>query len=206
MNQRLPLLLALGVVAAGCHTDMWVQPRQDALEESDFFADKQSARPLVPGTIARDHLREDAPFFTGAKDGKWLTELPVKVDMDLLTRGKDRYRAFCTPCHGQVGDGKGMIAQRGFTLRRPVGNFHTDRLRNLPVGHYYDVITNGYGAMYSYASRVEPRDRWAIIAYIRTLQLSQKAPASVLSAEELEALRNPKPTAETSEKAHDGAH
>jgi mono/diheme cytochrome c family protein len=206
MRRHLLGLVGLSLIATGCHTDMWVQPRQDALEESDFFADGQSARPLVPGTIARDHLREDAPFYTGAKDGKWLTELPVKVDMDLLTRGKDRYRAFCTPCHGQTGDGKGMIAQRGFTLRRPVGNFHTDRLRKLPVGHYYDVITNGYGAMYSYASRVEPRDRWAIVAYIRALQLSQKAPVSVLSAAELDELRNPKPKAETSEKAHDGAH
>ncbi|MBC8066293.1 MAG: cytochrome c, partial [Chlorobia bacterium] len=88
---------------------------------------------------------------------------------------KERFEIYCTPCHGQIGDGQGMIAKRGFTLRRPVGNYHTERLRKMPVGHFYDVITNGYGSMYSYASRIEPRDRWAVVAYVRALQLSQGA-------------------------------
>lgn len=206
MKRYAPLALAMTVFLAGCHTDMWVQPRQDAMEESTFFADGQSARPLVGGTVARGHLREDSVFFTGAKDGKWVTEIPVKVDIDLIARGQDRYTAFCTPCHGRLGDGKGMIALRGFTLQRPVGDFHTDRLRNLPVGHFYDVITNGYGAMYSYASRVEPRDRWAIVSYIRALQLSQNAKLEDADPAALEELRNPKPKAETSESSHDGAH
>jgi mono/diheme cytochrome c family protein len=171
-------LAALGAVAlflAGCNTDMWRQPRHEPLDASEFFADGQANRPLVPGTIARDHLRVDNAFYTGAENGKWVYELPVPLTKALLKRGQERFEIYCTPCHGQLGDGNGMIAARGLKLRRPVGNYHTERLRNMPVGHFYDVITNGYGAMYSYASRIEPQDRWAIVAYIRALQLSQNA-------------------------------
>jgi len=170
-----PLLLAFAALGlAGCHTDMWRQPKANPMEPTTLFTDGASARPLMPGTVARDHLREDGPFFTGiGADGKWLSKSPVPVTVGLLRRGQDRYRAYCTPCHGQLGDGEGMIAHRGFQLRRPVGNYHTERLRNMPIGHFYDVITNGYGAMYSYASRVEPQDRWAIAAYIRVLQRSE---------------------------------
>lgn len=173
-TQRI-LLGACALLAAGCHTDMWRQPRTEPLDESTFFADGQANRPLVPGTIAREHLREDNAFFTGARDGKWLSEIPLPITKQLLKRGQERYQIYCTPCHGQLGDGKGMIAQRGFSLKRPVGNYHTDRLRAMPAGHFYDVITNGYGTMYSYASRIEPQDRWAIVSYIRALQLSQHA-------------------------------
>lgn len=168
----------LGLVAmsvAGCHTDMWRQPKHEPLDASEFFADGQASRPLLPGTIARDHLREDGAFFTGSENGKWIDKMPVEVTKELVKRGQERYDIYCSPCHGRTGDGKGMIALRGFQLKRPVGNYHTDRLRNMPVGHFYDVITNGYGAMYSYASRVEPQDRWAIVAYIKALQLSQNA-------------------------------
>jgi mono/diheme cytochrome c family protein len=168
----------LGLVAmsvAGCHTDMWRQPKHEPLDASEFFADGQASRPLLPGTIARDHLREDGAFFTGSENGKWIDKMPVEVTKELVKRGQERYDIYCSPCHGRIGDGKGMIALRGFQLKRPVGNYHTDRLRNMPVGHFYDVITNGYGAMYSYASRVEPQDRWAIVAYIKALQLSQNA-------------------------------
>lgn len=168
-------LFGLAALLAGCHTDMWRQPRQEPLDESHFFADGAVNRPLVPGTIARDHLRLDNTFYTGAKDGKWVDEIPVPLTKELLARGQERFQIYCTPCHGQLGDGKGMIAQRGLQLRRPVGNYHTDRLRNMPAGHFYDVITNGYGAMYSYASRIEPQDRWAVVAYVRALQLSQHA-------------------------------
>lgn len=169
------LFAAVGAIV-GCHTDMWVQPKHhEPLQESHFYADGMASRPLVEGTVARGHLRLDEPFFTGFQNGKPVTEFPLPVDEELVRRGQERYSIYCTPCHGQIGDGKGMIAQRGFTLRRPVGNYHTERLRKMPVGHFYDVITNGYGAMYSYAARVEPRDRWAIVAYIRALQLSQNA-------------------------------
>ncbi|MCC7229311.1 MAG: cytochrome c, partial [Fimbriimonadaceae bacterium] len=120
-------------------------------------------------------------------------EFPLPVDEELIRRGKERFTIYCTPCHGQLGDGNGMIAKRGFALRRPVGNYHTERLRKMAVGHFYDVITNGYGSMYSYAARVEPRDRWAIVAYIRALQLSQAA----TSADKAEAdAKYPAPAAE----------
>lgn len=177
--QKIALVAACGLVAVGCHTDMWTQPKHhEALQESTFYADGMASRPLVKGTIARGHLRTDDAFYTGFKDGKLLTEFPLPVDEDLIRRGQDRFKIYCTPCHGQLGDGQGMIAHRGFQLRRPVGNYHTERLRKMPVGHFYDVITNGYGAMYSYASRIEPRDRWAVVAYIRALQLSQNASAT----------------------------
>lgn len=173
---KILILVSGTAVLAGCHTDMWRQPKTEPLDKSEFFADGQSARPLVPGTIARGMARFDDAFYTGAVNNKWVDSIPVPVNLELLKRGQDRFDIYCSPCHGRLGDGKGMISQRGFNVRRPVGNYHTDRLRKMPVGHFYDVITNGYGAMYSYASRVEPQDRWAIVAYIRALQLSQNAP------------------------------
>ena len=175
-------LAAMSVV--GCNTDMWVQQKTAPLSESDFFSDGQSARPLVPGTIPRGHLREDGVFFTGIENGKWVDKIPVAITNDLLKRGRDRFDIYCSPCHGRLGDGQGMIAKRGYQLKRPVGNYHSDRLRKMPVGHFYDVITNGYGAMYSYASRIEPQDRWAVVAYIRVLQLSQHGSVNDLTPEE----------------------
>jgi hypothetical protein len=192
-------LLAL----AGCNTDMWVQPKHHPLDESELFADGQASRPLLTGTIARGKLREDGVFYTGIENGKWVDKIPVTVTKELLLRGQERYDIYCTPCHGRTGDGKGMIAQRGFQLKRPVGNYHTDRLRKMPVGHFYDVISNGYGAMYSYASRVEPADRWAIVAYIRALQLSQYGKVEDLTPEQKEELMNPKP-AKTEATSHEG--
>jgi len=127
------ILLAVACFSAGCHTDMWRQPKEEPLDASEFFADGQASRPLVPGTIARDHLRQDEPYFTGIKEKKWMDELPMPVTMDLLKRGQDRFNIYCTPCHGRLGDGQGMIAHRGFQLRRPVGNYHTDRLRKMPI-------------------------------------------------------------------------
>lgn len=202
MNKRRMLaILGLGVlVLSGCNTDMWRQPKQDPLDESEFFADGAANRPLVPGTIARGHLREDDAYFVGAVNGKWLEGFPagVRVDRSLLDRGQERFNIYCSPCHGRLGDGQGMIAHRGFSLKRPVGNYHTDRLRRMPVGHFYDVITNGYGAMFSYASRVEPQDRWAIVAYIRALQLMRSASPTDLrpsEAKKLESMPPPAPGA-----------
>ena len=176
--------LAIGFAAisiVGCNTDMWVQPKSAPLSQSDFFADGAASRSLVPGTIPRGHLREDGIFYTGIDNGKWVDKIPVAITTDLLKRGRDRFDIYCSPCHGRLGDGKGMIAQRGFQLKRPVGNYHSDRLRKMPVGHFYDVISNGYGAMYSYASRIEPQDRWAVVAYIRVLQLSQNSSVNDLT-------------------------
>jgi mono/diheme cytochrome c family protein len=169
------LILGSALFLGGCHTDMWVQPKELSQTESWYYADKSSARPLVQHTVARGFLREDDRFFTGAENGKLVSELPLPVTEALLKRGQERFNIYCTPCHGRLGDGKGMVAQRGFSLRRPVATYHTDRLRKMPIGHFYDVITNGYGTMFSYASRIEPQDRWAIASYIRVLQLSQHA-------------------------------
>lgn len=183
INRRYAGLLALPgiLMLAGCHTDMWVQPKTASQQEAEFFADNSSVRPLVEHTVARGMLREDDKFFTGAENNKWVTEIPNmpkpgSPDLEkFIKRGQERYNIYCTPCHGRVGDGKGMIWQRGFAPNITVPTYHTDRLRKMPVGHFYDVITNGYGRMFSYAARVEPQDRWAIAAYIRVLQLSQHA-------------------------------
>lgn len=176
--KRLWILAFVTLGAVGCNTDMWRQPKQEPLDENPFFADGMGDRPLVPGTIPRDHLREDDAYYTGMRNRKPITELPMPVTLALLKRGQERFKIYCSPCHGQLGDGEGMISHRGFRLVRPPGNYHTERLRNMPIGHFYDVITNGYGAMFSYASRVEPEDRWAIAAYIRVLQLSQHTTAA----------------------------
>lgn len=179
---------------AGCHTDQWREPKEAPLDMNEFFADGQASRPLVPGTIAQGHLREDDAFYVGAVNNHWIDQVPIKFDgaADLkkfLLRGQERFNIYCTPCHGRLGNGEGMIAHRGFALRRPVGNYQTDRLRKMPLGHFYDVITNGYGAMFSYAARVEPRDRWAIAAYIRALQLSQNATPDQADPAELSKLQ-----------------
>ena len=150
------------------------QPKYKPFRESEMFADHRSARPLVPGTVARGSLREDAAFFTGKSGNDFIAEIPVKVTPELLARGQERFQIFCSPCHGRTGRGDGMIVQRGF---KAPSSYHVDRLRAMPVGYFYDVITNGFGAMADYSAQVPPADRWAIAAYIRTLQYSQYAPA-----------------------------
>jgi mono/diheme cytochrome c family protein len=169
---------------------MWTQKKVLPQQSSDFFADGMGSRMKVEGTVARGRLRADDAFYTGFENGKMVNVLPETLVIDgekldtrkdlakILARGKERFTIFCTHCHGQLGDGQGMIAKRGLELRRPPASYHTDRLRNMPLGHFFDVITSGFGAMFSYASRVEPNDRWAIVAYIRALQLSQNAKAA----------------------------
>ena len=139
---------------------------------SDFFADGRSVRPQLENTVARGQLHEDSYFYTGLEGGKEGNALPFAVTPAVLERGQERFNVYCTPCHSRVGNGEGMIVQRGY---RPAGDFHTDRLRTAPLGHFFNVITNGYGAMPEYASQVAPADRWAIVAYIKALQLSQNA-------------------------------
>ena len=166
------LLLSLAVLSA-CRQDMHDQPKYTALRPSDFFADGRSARPISEGTVARGYLDADVLLYTGkGADGKPSTEFPIPVDKALLERGEQRYNIYCSPCHDRTGGGNGMIVRRGY--RRPP-TYHSDRMRQQPNGYFFDVITNGFGAMPDYAVQVQPRDRWAIVAYIRALQLSQQA-------------------------------
>jgi mono/diheme cytochrome c family protein len=150
------------------------QPRYEALEASDFFADGKSARPLVEGVVARGQLREDEAFYTGREKGELVSEIPaaVTVDRQLLERGAERFRVYCSVCHSLTGDGNGMVVQRGF--RRPPA-YTIERLRKAPIGHFYDVMTHGFGAMPSFKTQIAVPDRWAIAAYVRVLQLSQHA-------------------------------
>ena len=160
------------VLEAGCRTDMHVEPRYNPLAASSFFNDGRSERPLVDGTVARGQLRTNEHLYEGKVNGQPATTFPFPITRQDLERGRERFNIYCTPCHGRLGDGNGVIVMRGL---RPPPSYHIDRLRNAPLGHFFDVITNGYGAMYSYASRVPVEDRWRIIAYIRALQLSQDA-------------------------------
>jgi mono/diheme cytochrome c family protein len=166
-------LLACAVLPlANCRSDMQEMPYQRPLVESDFYADKRSARPIIPTTVARGHLDADTYFYTGrigTHDGDYL---PMPVTPELMVRGQQRFNIYCSPCHGEVGDGNGMVVQRGF--KHPP-SYHIDRLRKAPIGYFFDVMTNGFGAMPDYAEQIPPADRWAIAAYIRALQLSQHA-------------------------------
>jgi mono/diheme cytochrome c family protein len=148
------------------------QPKYKPLAESRFFADGRASRPIPAGTIARDEWADNEAYHTGESNGQFLEAIPVPVTLDLLHRGRDRFEIFCSPCHARSGDGNGMVAQRG--LRAPA-NLHTDRLRAVPPGYIFQVITNGYGAMGDYDDQVPVDDRWAIVAYIRALQLSRDA-------------------------------
>jgi mono/diheme cytochrome c family protein len=151
------------------------QPKYRGLRASTFFADGSSARPLVEGTIARGTLQTDAAFFTGKNGTVEVTEMPFPVDEKVLDRGEQRFNIYCAPCHDRTGSGRGMVVQRGY--RQPP-SFHTDRLRAVAIGHFFDVMTNGFGAMSDYRVQISPRDRWNIAAYIRALQLSQHAGAA----------------------------
>jgi mono/diheme cytochrome c family protein len=166
------LVLGLAAAAAGCRQDMHDQPKYKPFRPSDFFGDDRSARPLVEDTVARGQLRADAAYFTGKQDAMPVDVLPVAVTPALLRRGQQRYGIYCTPCHGQTGRGDGMVVQRGY--RRPP-SFHIDRLRNEKTGYFFDVITSGFGAMPDYAAQIAVPDRWAIVAYLRALQLSENA-------------------------------
>jgi mono/diheme cytochrome c family protein len=162
------LLLALG----GCRQKMSNQPRYDPLEPSTFFADGMSARPRIAGTVARGDLSNNPFFDSGKLNGQEADGFPMPVTIDVINRGQERFNIYCSECHGRVGDGNGMIPSRGY--RRPP-SFHTLTLRNARTGHFFDVMTNGFGAMPPYGTMIPPADRWAIVAYIRALQLSQSA-------------------------------
>jgi mono/diheme cytochrome c family protein/REP element-mobilizing transposase RayT len=174
-GRALPILLAVLVFLVGCRPDMTNQPKATPLSESDFFSNGANARRPPAHTVARGDARENTAFYTGQTNGRYVTQLPVKLTRDLMIRGRERFDAICAECHDRTGSGNGMVVQRGFP--QPP-SLHVDRMRNAPIGHFFDVMTNGYGVMYSYATRVEPEDRWAIAAYIRALQLSHNAALS----------------------------
>ena len=155
-----------------CRRDMQDQPKYKPLGENHFFPDGRNSRPLPVGVIARDELEADDPLHTGAANGKFLETIPLSTSMIVLERGRDRFDIYCSPCHGRTGDGNGMIHQRGFWIPP---NLHTDRLRRVPPGYLYQVIANGYGAMPEYRDQIQVHDRWAIVAYLRALQLSRHA-------------------------------
>ncbi|MGB2629139.1 MAG: cytochrome c [Candidatus Acidiferrum sp.] len=172
----LTLVMFVALLVAGCDNtlrqDMANQPRIDPLAPSTFFDDGRSERPIIDNTVARGSIENDSLY-----EPKDSNAFPLPLTKELLVRGKERYEIFCTPCHGLQGDGQGMVAMRG--MKHPP-SYHQDRLRAEPNGYYFDVVTNGFGAMYGYASQIPPKDRWAIIAYVRALELSRNAPVGEL--------------------------
>ena len=189
--------VVLSLFATGCRRDMQDQPKMKPFRSSSFFRDGLSGRQPVEGTVARGYLREDTAFFTGKKSGTTSTTtasstpasaqnaypddvdtFPFAINDDIVKRGQERYNIFCSVCHGKTGNGDGMIVRRGY---RRAASFNDDRLRQAPVGHFFDAITNGWGAMPAYAPQIPAQDRWAIIAYIRALQLSQQTVAAASS-------------------------
>lgn len=186
---RLAACVVAALLGAGCHSDMYDQPKLRPLEASEFFADGNSSRPLPEGTVARGQLHAPDAMHTGRAGGELAPDFPVAITADLLARGRERYEIFCSICHDRVGDGEGMIVRRGF---KPPPSFHIDRLRAAPPGHYFDVMTNGLGAMYHYRTRLSPEERWAVAAYVRALQWSQHAPVADLPAADRGALERRK--------------
>jgi len=184
--RSLTLLTLVAIGLAGCENtlrqDMANQPRQNPLSPSDFFADGRSERPVLENTVVRGSVADEALFVP--KDSN---AFPAQISMELLERGQERYAIFCSPCHGLQGDGNGMVAMRG--MKHPP-SYHQERLRREPNGYFYDVVTNGFGAMYGYSAQIPPRDRWAIIAYLRALQLSRNAHVAELPADLREKLMN----------------
>ncbi len=185
--------LGLSLLAlAGCRQDMHNQPKFYPQRGSEFYADGRSVRPQVGATVAREQLRSNSYFYTGFQNGKEGEGMPFPVTETVLRRGQTSYNVYCTPCHSRVGNGAGMIVSRGYAA---AGNFHTERLEKAPLGHFFNVITNGYGAMPDYSSQLTEQDRWAVVAYIRALQLSQRA-----SKNDLPADAHPQPLDEITEQ------
>ena len=172
LSRRATYVLLIAGVLVGCRQDMHDTPRIEAFEANGFFADNRGSRTPPAGTVARGWLREDEALETGKVDGQLVDTLPMAITHDDLKRGQQRFNIYCSPCHGRLGDGNGMVVQRGL---RQAASYHTDRLRQERIGYFFDVITNGFGAMQGYAEQVPVRDRWLIAAYVRALQFSQNA-------------------------------
>lgn len=189
---RWSILILCVVALAGCRRqksddppihpipDMDVQQRYDPQETNTFFADGRADRPWVAGTQPRELLKHDSVFYHGREaDGSWVWVNPRPITPELLERGRERYDIFCQPCHGRVGDGKGVTIT-AYAGMVPPPSYHEQRLRDKPDGEYFDNITNGIRTMKSYRHQLSAADRWAIVAYIRALQRSQQtAPADV---------------------------
>jgi mono/diheme cytochrome c family protein len=180
------LILTLAMMSfflVSCANQMDDQPKYEPLEVSEFFPDERSARTLVEHTIARDAFIEDQSIASGrSEDGDLVEDIPLEITMELLEEGRKNYDVYCSPCHGFDGFGEGMIVRRGFSAPP---SFHAERLQQAPAGHFFEVITNGFGQMFSYAYRIPVRDRWAVVAYIRALQLSQNASPEDVPSEQL---------------------
>ena len=177
--------LVSAAFAAGCRQDMHNQPKYIPLRESTFFSDARSARPIVAGTVARGHLEDDELLYTGKLNGTDSAMFPFAIDSRVMARGQERFNIYCSPCHGRAGLGDGMVVRRGY---RAPPSFHQDRLRAAPAGHFFDVITNGFGAMPDYAAQIRAEDRWAIVAYVRALQLSEHATVNDVPPDERQKL------------------
>lgn len=187
---RRGILLAAGFGIVACQQKMADQPRYEPLQKSEFFDDQRASRPLVEGTVARGHLDADEQLYSGKIGGEPAKTFPFPIDRQVLLRGQERFDIFCSPCHDRVGTGQGMIVRRGY---RPPPSLHIERLRAAPPGHFFDVISHGFGAMPDYAGQIPPPDRWAIAAYIRALQLSQNAAIGDVPEPERRALLERKP-------------
>ena len=192
-------MLAL-LALAGCHRDMYDQPRLEPLEKNTFFDDGRSSRPLVEGVVEYGAISPTDVFNSGKVDGQFTDELPESIELNaaLLKRGEQRFNIFCSNCHGLSGDGDGMIVLRGY--RKPP-TYHSDRLRGMPIGYFFDVATNGFGVMPSYASQIPVKDRWAIASYVRALQLTQYAKLDDVPEAERQQLENAQPAATQSPSA-----
>ncbi len=186
----LTVLLTVTIAATGCRQDMHDAPRFDPLEATTLFHTNASAQPIIDGTVARGQLNADALLHTGKLDGRDSTVFPFAITRADLDRGQERYDIFCAPCHGRTGDGNGMVVKRGY---RQAASYHMDRLRTIPVGYLFDVVTNGFGVMPDYRSQIPVEDRWRIVAYVRALQLSHNATAADVPAGEMDRLRSGAP-------------
>jgi mono/diheme cytochrome c family protein len=178
-------IVAATLLVAGCRQDMHDAPRYEAFEANPTFADNRASRTAPAGTVARGWERDDEALYTGKIAGQMVDEYPFAIGRDELLRGQQRFNIYCTPCHGRLGDGNGMVVSRGL---RQAASYHQDRLREEKLGYFYDVITNGFGAMQGYAEQIPVRDRWLIVAYVRTLQMSQHASVDDVPAEHRGAL------------------
>ena len=200
---RLVLCALFALPGFACRQDMHDQPKLEAYETSDFFADGRAMRPIPEGTVARGQLFADALFYTGKVHGQVSEQLPFPATREVLQRGRERFNVYCTPCHGLSGGGNGMVVQRGF---RPPPSLHAEAQRSRPIGHYFDVMTNGFGAMPDYRAQVPPEDRWAIAAYIRALQLSQRAAVDDVPADRRGELDKPQGAKPAAAPSHGTGH
>ncbi|MEO8359527.1 MAG: cytochrome c [Vicinamibacteria bacterium] len=201
-SPSLALAAVVMLLGAACRQDMHNQPKAKPQSKSAFFADGRTARLPVEGTVAQGDLRDDDGLYKGKVDGKFVTTFPFAIDATILERGHERYNIFCSPCHGQTGLGNGMVVQRGHKIPP---SHHIERLRNEAPGYWFDVISNGFGVMYGYAAQIPVKDRWAIAAYVKALQLSRLATLEQIPEADREAVLAGRQVARGAQNSHEGA-